>query len=615
MENANIETPQRAAASDIAGRTRTARFVRNRPKWRASIPYIYVGVALPTTFLLCFLIPPIQSPDEGRHFLRAYQIAQGQMLSQIDPNTHQAGGWIPAAASGFVRDKMRPDYLRNEDRLRTLGERLSALDQAAQSQSPLSEKVFASFPGATIYPPPLYLPQVAGISLARLFSNKVYVWFYAARCFNALAAVLLVFFGLRLAPGHRLALIIPAILPISLYQMSSASSDAAIIALSVLFVALCLRFVQSDGAAIRIALIVCLVALTTNKPVHLAFVVLLLAAYQRLGWRRAILFFSTACVVAVSTYIGWAYLVRQFLPLAGTGFPNHNPYVQIHFLVAHPLALVPIVRNTLIWDGRRLISEVIGFFGWGELPLPPWFYKAGYALLAAVLLIAVVNYKPMHRSRILLGSVAAAGVVASVSLASFIMWTPVGEMKIWGLQGRYFVPAVAMLAFLVPASTRLGGLSNTALAVSTLGFFALSTVTTVRIVNHYYFSDAQLIGRNIHELFIETSGRACPATLEAAWSHGVAWFSTIADGWADVDRQFRIVITDENGTIVAESDPALAGADFPYVLLPGSSHSRWRARIWTPSQIATLHYWLITGKNACMFGPDLKLTPYPIPNA
>jgi hypothetical protein len=397
--------------------------------------------------------------------------------------------------------------------------------------------------------------------------------------------------------------------------MSSTSIDAGIIALSIVFVALCLRFVQSDGAPVRIATITCLVLLTTVKPVHLPFALLLFAAHKRLGWWRTVSFFSLAGIAAVGAYLVWGYLVRQFLPLAGTGFPNYNPSVQIRFITTHSLALVPIVRKTLSWDGHRLIAEMIGFFGWGELPLPAWFYKAGYALFAAVLLIALVNYKPIYWSRVLLGSMAAAGIIASVFLASFIMWTPVGEMQIWGLQGRYLIPALAAVIFLVPPLIGLGSASKITLAVVTPAFLLLSAVTTVRIVTHYFFPDTKLVGRQINAVFNDVSGHPCPATLEAAGSHGVAWFSTIANGTATTGHEFRIVVTDEKETIVAESDPALAGSDFPYVLLPGSSHSRWRVRIWTPNQVATLHYWLVTGKNACKFGPDLKIKPYPIPSA
>ena len=70
------------------------------------IPFIYLAISLPATAYLCFLIPPIQGRDEGRHFLRACQMADGGILSQIDANTGQAGGVLPVAEAEFVREKM-----------------------------------------------------------------------------------------------------------------------------------------------------------------------------------------------------------------------------------------------------------------------------------------------------------------------------------------------------------------------------------------------------------------------------------------------------------------------------------------------------------------------------
>jgi uncharacterized membrane protein len=615
MQGTKADTPQLEHVTTVAGRARGAFFTLDRLNWRESVPYIYLAVTLPVALLLCFITPPMQSPDEGRHFLRACQIAQGRILSQIDPATHAAGGWLPAAASEFVRDKMTPEYLRRQDSLSSVRERLQALDRAAQAQAPLSESKFASFPGAAVYSPASYLPQSAAIRAARFFSDKVYIWFYSARLLNATIAVLLIFFALRMASAYQFALIVPAILPVSLYQISTVSSDAGIIAVSILFVAFCVRFVNSDGALIRPALVVCLFFLTIGKPVYLPFAILLLAAHKRLGWRRSVGFCSAAAIIAASGYVAWSYLVSQFIPLAGAGFPRHDPSAQVHFLAAHTAAFVPIVLNTLKWHAYRVVVEMIGLLGWNELPLPPWLYKFAYVFFSGLAVVILANSKRNGLPRFLLGGIAAAAVAAAVFLASFVLWTPVGAATIWGIQGRYFVPVLAMLAFFIPPVDRLSRISKNTLAALALGFFVVCAFTTVRITKHYFFPDAKFLGGNVHSLFTEMPARSCPAALREAGTHGVGWFTHIANGLADVSSAFQVLVANEDGTIVAKSDPALAGADFPYVLLPGLSRSNWRVRIWTPNQFTILHYWLITGENACMFGPDLKLTPYPIPDS
>ena len=132
------------------------------------------------------------------------------------------------------------------------------------------------------------------------------------RVLNALAAIVLIFAALKIARTHQLPLLIPAVLPMSLYQMSSVSSDALIIGFSVLFVALCIRFLDIDGRFIRISLTLSLCLLTLAKPVHLPAGLLLLAAYKRLGWRRAIAFCGAAMAVAGGAYLWWSYLVRPF---------------------------------------------------------------------------------------------------------------------------------------------------------------------------------------------------------------------------------------------------------------------------------------------------------------
>jgi uncharacterized membrane protein len=560
--------------------------------------------------MLCFLTPPMQSEDEGRHFLRACQIAQGQIVSEFHSRTHEAGGWLPAAAAEFVREKMTPEYFRKEDELRTIGKRLRALDRAAQTQRPIFEKRFAVFPNATIYPPSLYLPQAAAIGLARLFSSKVYVWFYSARLLNAITAVLLIFFALRLAPAYQSGLIIPATLPISLYQISSVSSDAGIIALSILFVALCLRFVESDGALIRIALMSCLFLLTTGKPVHLAFALLLLGAHKRLGWRRTVSFCSVAVIVALGGYIVWSYVVREFVPLAGADFPGHNPSAQVYFIVAHPIGFASVLLQTLKSDSFRLILETIGFLGWTELPLPPWFYKAAACFFIALLLLISRNWKPNDSSRLLLGSLSGVILLTFIFLASFVLWTPVGAPQIPRITGRYFVPVLAILAFTVPPLNRLGNISRTALMALVLGFLVLSAVTTVRITKHYFFPESQLLGRNIYEM---SNGirRSCPATVSMV---SKTWFSSFAKGWVEVPGAARVFVADEAGTILGESDPALSGSEFPYNVLRISPYP-WLLHFWTPNRFGTLHYWLMVGKDVCIFGPAVKVAPYHIPDA
>jgi len=350
-------------------------WVRNQQ----AIAYAYLLIVLPTVLLLCFLVPPMQVEDESRHFVRAYQIAEGGWIPEVDRGTGRVGGTLPNALGDFIRTWMASESRIGDETLHTVKSRMASLDRAARIERPLSSRRFLSFPSSAIYPPALYLPQAAGIRAAKVFSDKVYVSFYAARIVNAITAVLLVFLALRLLPQEALLLMFVMALPLILYHISSNSSDAGIISLSILLVALCIRFRRNDGVVIRLGLMSCLILLTMGKPVHLCFGILLLSVHERLGWKRAIRFFSLAIGLAVLSYLSWYYIVKDSMSLAGEGH-GQNPSAQIHFITTHPISLILVVLRTLRSDWQWLVLEGIGRVGgWQMYPLPRWFTRPRYA--------------------------------------------------------------------------------------------------------------------------------------------------------------------------------------------------------------------------------------------
>lgn len=586
-----------------------SRLVRSR----YAVPVIYLIVALPLEVFLCFFTPPMQPPDESRHFLRASQFAQGQLFPQINPATHLSGGILPAALVDFVHEKVNPEYYRSEDRLHTIGARLRALSAAAQHQAPPTEKKFGVFFDTAIYAPSLYLPQAVGIRLARFFTDKVYVWFYTARVLNAAVAVLLIFLALLLAPGYRLALLIPAILPMSFYEIASASSGAGFISIGILLVALCLRFVHADSRLLRAGIILCLLLLDLEKPVYLPLALLVLPAYKRLGWRRVILFCAGAIGVSALAYLAWATCVRPVMGMAGNDFPGHDPAAQVHFILAHPIGFIIVLLRSIRLDAPRTIGGLIGFFGWSGMPLPPWFYTVACLFLAAVALLFLLNWKNAGRFHFLWGAVTAIAITAAVFVAAYVMWTPVAYSHALSVQGRYLLPALAALAFCVPPLYLLKTRSRITLVVLVFAFFALSVFTTVHVLKHYYFPESGFVGKNVRALFTNIPNATCPATLRSSYTPD--YFSMIVNGSADTGRPFRVVVADQSGKIWGESDPALSGREFPFDLLQGSTHRHWRMNLWRLNRSVTLDYWLIRGNSACTFGSPLKLEPYTIPSS
>jgi uncharacterized membrane protein len=609
MEQANLVASRKDAVTPHAGSLwRRISHYRLTPR---VIQSLYLCISVPTVLLICFLVPPMQSIDESRHFMRACQIAQGGFLSEIDPATGRGGGVLPAAVGDFVHQWMNGGWLQSNEMLRTIPARLHALELASQTQKPISKTTFLEFPSAGIYSPSLYVPQSAGIALARLLSDKVYIWFYSARICNALCAIFLVWLALRAAPRHALLLTLIAIVPMSLSQFGSVSSDAGIMSLTVLFVALCIRFRHEDNLAIRVGLIACLLLLVLGKPVHLPLGVLIMTAHKRLGWRRAASFSAIAIAIAVGCYVYWTYLVGPFLALAGETH-GQNPGAQVRFIVSHPFSFLQVILATLKLNGIRLFKQLFGVFGWEVLSLPVWFYAAAFLSTAIISTIIFVNRKKVEPSDFILAGVAMFGLTAGVLLAAYVLWNPPESPTIIRLQGRYFLPALAVLALIVPSYFRLGRSSRIVLTATILAGLVLSAFSTLRILRHFYFPQSTLLGKNIHDLFELSSGQSCPASTESPF---YSWFEWVVAGKVASSGQFHVIVATEDGTILSEADPALTGADFPYVLLPLSSRSRWRVHVWCSNYPEKAQFWLIRGKEACTFGPKIQLNQDLLPDA
>ena len=110
----------------------------------------------PARFSICFPSPPGQAPDETNHFIRAYTIANGQILDQTVTIPLSIAGWgLPTGASEVGEASCQP------------------IEGEALLECNLGSSLF--------YSPINYLPQAFGVWLAQRFTANLYVLNYAAR--------------------------------------------------------------------------------------------------------------------------------------------------------------------------------------------------------------------------------------------------------------------------------------------------------------------------------------------------------------------------------------------------------------------------------------------------
>src|ERR1700722_5732895 len=155
----------------------------------------FAVIALVFGTALVVIVPPFQSPDETFHFLRTYQITEGDFVAHEKNERDLVGGTLPISldqvASPFLKMFHRPEIKASVDDIR----------QALRIPLDPSNCAFQIFPNTAHYCPTGYVGQCLGIGLGRALSVGPLVMFYLGREGNLLVWILLGFFALRSAPA------------------------------------------------------------------------------------------------------------------------------------------------------------------------------------------------------------------------------------------------------------------------------------------------------------------------------------------------------------------------------------------------------------------------------
>lgn len=416
-----------------------------KPSRRLNAWIIFCGFA---ALLLgySFATAPFRAPDEFNHFFRAYQIASGHLIAK-------------RMLTGLLGDQLPSSLMRSARSVANYpGLPSNSLDPGALSAArkiPLvpSDQTFTHFPNTALYSPVSYSPAALGILLGRIFNAGPISLLYLARWGNALVGAALLAYAISRAAPVAVLFAMVALLPMSLFQMGVISIDAVTTGLTFVWCSEWIRVRQSGtllGPTQCGRFLVLALLLSQLKPPYPA-IVLLALVFPRpafLSHRTAFLFPLSLVLAALIPCIIWASLVWPLQVTLRPGVTT-NSLEQLLFVFHHPLQFLRVAINELWSNGHLYIQQLIGTFGWANLPLPDWIVF-GYAgvLLATVSTIDTSELRLGAPLRSFLLCLAVAGVFA-IQLLIYMNWNVVGAGKIEGVQGRYLIPfaLIAALAF------------------------------------------------------------------------------------------------------------------------------------------------------------------------
>lgn len=413
---------------------------------------------------IILLSPPIQGPDEDKHFLRAYGISQGEIVPRTSDARGHKGIFLPARLAEDLHFFQTAHERVGQPGFsyRTVVEEFERLRNArpvgGKGTRPL---VFVPYEGSEGYSPAGYLPYVVAALAARLTGLDFAQTIYAMRYAGWAAMTALVAYAIAAAPYLRWAFLLIGLLPAALYARSMISLDGSVLGLGMVVTALSVRMVQSGNDGRLLERTIWMTLCILSKPTQIAFALLgsmtnSLAAPRRYV-RRALavvlpgLVLSPLWVRAIGGDIG----IWRLFDATGVPADHFDATRKLWLMLEQPLHFPRAVLAEL-GNGFELWRQLIGILGWLDVPLRPLVYPLLSVLLIGTWLGRLDLDRGARIQIAVISCLTAAALSLLIFLAFYLTYTPLEEVRIWGVQGRYFIVVLPLVALFCAAVVKWG---------------------------------------------------------------------------------------------------------------------------------------------------------------
>ncbi|MBQ5755489.1 MAG: DUF2142 domain-containing protein, partial [Oscillospiraceae bacterium] len=436
---------------------------------RPAIHRFYCALVLLLGLVFCFVLPPYSAPDEQYHINQSFSIA----------TTYTS--WLPVGSVPLCDTYRRPSdenpLLQNE---KTTVFTWRELADTLTDRSPDSAGDFELYPEMQADDSDLlYFFSSLAVALCFVLRLGFTPTLIAGRLANLLVYTLLTGWAVKKAPFGKKIFACVGLLPMSLHLAASFSRDCLTLSLAFLFTSLCLNAAFGNeekpfGPKEWLPLLVCGLLLVPAKVVYFplaalfllipaarfgrfagkknalkaGFLVLCLAVFLLSGARHTIAGLFTRADSAQE-------LITQAESLDSETANSWNLEEQAQspdsicfspgYVFSHPAQTLALAANSVAEHGDHYIKTLVG----GKLSYYSLDLAWGWVLLLYAILLFSLIPEPEEKNWAGPLSRAWGGLLAlacmGLAVVGCITWTPTYYTSIYGLQGRYFLPALPLL--------------------------------------------------------------------------------------------------------------------------------------------------------------------------
>lgn len=411
---------------------------KNIDRKKVDLAKVYLALAIPLGIIWCLVNPLGRVPDEEFHARKAMAISKGVFFLQPNEN---------GEPSALMNAKLNEAVTRTISTYEEAWERLSSPETTAE--------VELTYTTLAIYAPICHMPQAFGMFITRIFGGSIPVQCYAARIVNFAFAVFLIYKAIKLIPFKKHIVVFLALLPLTMQELASMSSDALTISICIFFISYIL-YLKFDNSKEKInkkdIVILTLSAITVAlcKIVYLPLVfILFVVPKEKYGsLKKKNIITIVMIILAIVLNLLWlSYISKYLIPFN----PGVNSGEQVKYILTHPISYALILFRTINLTNQIVVTGLCGEgLGVYNAQASTLFIFMCILMFAALFMITdeeeETNIDWITRIIFLLTF---ACIIGTIWTSIYVQWTTVKRPEIQGIQSRYFLPILLLIAIVL----------------------------------------------------------------------------------------------------------------------------------------------------------------------
>ena len=383
---------------------------------------VFVSILLSGT-LFVYNTPIMDTPDENVHYARALYLSDGHL-------------YVPEK---LEQSKIADDIVDVE----AVFKQPLALSNLEGEEVAEEKVTYSGIVKTNGYAFISYMPQAAGILIARLFSLSISASIVLGRFLNLLVYALLVRLAIKKAATNKYVLGTVALLPMSVYIAASFNQDAMSNGLIFLIIGLFCELVEKEQITDLDLFLFALLSLalaTMKFPYVLIVGLLLFLPKNKLNLRKYLVILISISLTLILGLV-WLKIASSINLQLVAENPEINPVKKILYTIQNMGVFLQMVLKELFYLIPNKLQGAFTF-GWFTYGLDLTWLYISYLSCILIMLPRKKIFSNWTRTGIILVSLA---ITMGILLTAYLMWNPVTDMSFAGVQGRYFIGIFVLL--------------------------------------------------------------------------------------------------------------------------------------------------------------------------